>query len=184
MLKRGSGEASVENGEYCNANKRFRQQAIPLHNQVKSQSFETYSDLITNSTKKFQGKHLITLTENRIQLKTKCLKLLNEKIENPTSSKACTIHTTANSELYKLISDSCQGLAKKRLKSLLQLGKFNKGGSGKRNTIVVSAGERILLHIEKSKRPAFHLKLKIEQKTSLSQHLVLDESGKIFHYKK
>ena len=183
MSKRSNTEASIENDNNCNVIQRFRNPAVPIHDKKKCQSFESYDDLLKSSTKYFRSKHLITATKNRHRLKEMCQKILNDEKEN-SSSKVHTRHETISSEFSRAVFDSCLGLAKKRLKSLLQSGKLYQGRSGKRNTIIVSNSEKILLHIEKSKRPSFHLKFRIDQKSSLSEHLVLDESGKICHYKK
>ena len=185
MPKRGRIEAFVENDDdYCNVSKRYRHEDTNFKNQVKCRSFESYRHLIKNSTKKFRSKHLITDTKNRQRLKEMCQKILRNKKYNGPHSKVYANHQIITSDLSRAVSESCQGLAKKRFLQLLQLGEFNVGGSGTRNTIVVSASEKILLHIEKSVRPRFHLWFKIEQKNSLDHHLTRNRSGLINHYQK
>ena len=87
---------------------------------------------------------------------------------------------------FRTVSNACHNkLAKQRLSSLLELGYFNVSGiEARRNTIVVSASEKILIHIERSISPRFDLWLRIERISSLDHRLARNRSGLIYHYQK
>ena len=123
MPKRNRSEAFVENDDFCNPSKRssYRNPAIPFQ-KVKSQSFDSYRHLIENSTPKFRKKHVITETKNRKRLKEMCQKFLDNKKYNGTESKVHASHETIDSDLSRAVSDSCQSLAKKKIKIINTVG--------------------------------------------------------------
>ena len=167
--------------QYTNVSKRLRPHyAIPFQNTRRIESIQSYKSLIDASTERFRDKHLITAIQNRQRLKNMCVGLLGK-------GKAWhAVYVTVYSDIFRTVSNACHNkLAKERFSSLLELGYFNvRGIQARRNTIVVSASEKILLHIEKSESPRFHLWFRIDRKSSLDHHLARNGSGLIYHYQK
>ena len=172
MAEPGTKRGRSDSDDYSNEPKRLRTNPnIPLRGQCSNRA---YADLIKSSTKKFRSKHLITDGKNRQQLEKLCRSVLDQSFS-----------FTTNDPLCRPVNQSSQGVAKTRLNSLLKKGHFAAGKKvAKRNTIVVSASEKILLHIEKSNHPRFHLWVWIEQTNRLNYHLVRNNCGKVCHYRK
>ena len=100
-------------------------------------------------------------------------------------------HTADYSELDQAVGYACKGLAGDRLVSIILDGYFTAGKFPAKtkfltNTLVVSARERMLVHIEKSNKPGYNLFIRIEQKRSsdsMSYHFSCDAKGNIDHFR-
>ena len=173
------------NDEYYNSylpgSKRYRtERFVPIRNPSTNSQILDYEDLIDSSTSDFQSKHLILDFQDRQRLLWLCDDLLGSKYEQFLHVPFCT-------ELYDALENACRGQAWRRLRSILNHGFFNAGEyPAETNTLIVSARERMLCHIERSNFPGYALFVRIVQKKTcegISYHLTCDGNGKIDHYR-
>ena len=174
--------------EHCNdnyynshGNKQFKTELyVPIRNPSTQRKIVDYEHLIESSTGDFYSKHLIGDLDNRLRLLWLCDELLGEKYERYLHVPCCT-------ELYDAVERACTGLAWTRFRSILNQGYFFAGREiADTNTLVVSARDRMLLHIQESSWPGYKLFVRIEQKNScesMSRHFSFDAAGKIDHYR-
>lgn len=161
-----------------------RKRYVPLRNPVNDRVILDYQDLIESSTREFRSKHLILDFERRQRLLWICDDLLGPHYEK-------YFHTADYSELDQAVGYACKGLAGDRLVSIILDGYFTAGKFPAKtkfltNTLVVSARERMLVHIEKSNKPGYNLFIRIEQKRSsdsMSYHFSCDAKGNIDHFR-
>ena len=157
-----------------------RKRSVPIRNPATNRAILDYQDLIESSTSYFRSKHLILDFERRHRLLWICDDLLGPYYEE-------FFHVATHSELDRAVGRACKGLAWHRLTSISNHGFFTAGDfPAKTNTLIVSARERILIHIEKSNKPGYDLFIGIEQKKScdgMSYHFRCDSEGKIDHFR-
>ena len=157
-----------------------RKRYIPIRNPTTNRVIHDYEDLIESSTGYFRSKHMILDFERRMDLLWICDDLLGSYYEKCIHAASCT-------ELVQAVDDACEGLALKRLNSIMKYGFFTAGDCPTdTNTLIVSARERMLVHIEKSNYPGYDLFIRIEQKKScdsMSYHFSCDATGKFDHFR-
>ena len=137
-----------------------------------------YDELIDSSTEEFASKHLLLHYPSRRRLMSICDYELGPDFQAFVHVPACF-----SDDLYHALHYACQGLARRRLNSILDQGCFESGELI--NTLIVSTRPRIFLHMQRSYRPGCDLWLKIEEKRSIEamrDHFSFNDNNQIDHY--
>ena len=120
-MKRGRSYDEYEDDHYYP-----RKGYIPIRNPATNGVILDYQDLIESSTGYFRSKHMILDSERRKRLLWICNdRLCDDRLFGSYYEKS--IHAESGTELVQAVDDACEGLALKRLNSIMKYGFFTAG---------------------------------------------------------